>query len=458
MEDKSQSQSQSNGASSTDWRAMKQKYANLPAANGALRGITLIVGLALFVLMFVYAATMIHSLFSVRLGAPGFEAFLAVAASVGVVFGVMMIALMSDKHNVRGLAGLYLFVWLILALCLVSLEAAARGGLLAVPESFASIGRVIAAVLAAIALVPAITIPLVARQTDAYASSAAAIGSYVGFVAKGVAIAASVFASAYFGLSRGMPVEVAVLCGFLLESCFLWSYFSLIRAFQNRDVFDMVMWAMATALYGCFIALVSIETISTLAHIEVPLLRPFADAGATLFASAVGLAIILTITVHILTSVINAPWRRAKAGDRVIDGNTRPLSQRLGRGIIGARMGLGALGSAFHDKPDEWLKMYPERAPAQLPQEQPVMAKDARNHNFTITYPPEQAAADRAEADRLRAEDAARQAEYDAAMEAEALRQYLESRREYYEQHGNSAGSGAESAGNTGAQGKNFLA
>ncbi len=343
------------------------------AGGGALRVGALGVGLLLFVLMFAYAAGMIHSLFSERLGAEGLEAMLAVAASVGVVFGTLLIALASEKHSVRGLAGLYLFVWLIVTLCLVSLEAAARGGLLSVPESFASIGRVIAALLAAIALVPAISIPLVARQPDHYTSSAAAISGYIGFVAKGVGIAASVFASAYFGLNRGMPVEVAVLCGFLLESCFLWSYFSLIKAVQRRDAFDMFLWCVAVVLYGAFIALVSIETISTLARIEVPLLRPFADAGAALFASAVGLTLALTVLIHVLTSIVNVPLGRS-AGSQVIDGNPRALSRRMADGIIGARRGWGEIRSAWSGDPNQ----LPESHQAQVP----VLAKDAEDAPF----------------------------------------------------------------------------
>ena len=370
-------------------------------AGGVLRIGALAIGLILFAAMFSYASTTVYSLFSVRLGAPDLEANLAVLASVGIVFGTLLIALASEKHSVRGLAGLCLFVWLLLTLSLVALEAAARGGILAVPESLASIGQVIAALLAALALVPAITIPLVARQPDEYTSSAAAVSHYIGFVAKGVGIAASIFASAFFGLSRGMPVEVAVLCGFLLESCFMWSYFSLTKARQARDAFDMFMWAVAVVLYGAFIALVSIETISTLARIEVPLLRPFANAGATLFASAVGLAIMLTIIVHVLTSIISVPMGR-KAGAEVIDGNSRTLSRRMADRILGARRGWGEVRSAWSGDPNQLTE--PRQAQA------PVLAKEVEVVPARVTNA------------------------------------------------SNSAGNGGESAGNAGTQGTKFLA
>lgn len=322
--------------------------------SGLLRGATYIVSAVLFVAMFVYAATMVNSLFTNRLGAPGIEAALAVAASVGVVFGCLLIALASEKHSVRGLAGLYLFVWLILTLCLVSLEAAVRGGLLSVPDSFASIGRVIAALLAAIALVPAITIPLIARHPDAHPSAAAAIGGYIGFVAKGVAVATSIFASAYFGLSRGMPVEVAVLCGFVIESCFLWSYFSLIKAVQKRDGFDMVLWALAVIAFGIFIALVSVETISTLSRIDVPFLEPLADAGAVLFTSAVGLALALTIIVHVLTNLINVPLRTGRTS--IVEGSRlRRFGDRAAALRGDARYALGQVRGEQITAPQEML-------------------------------------------------------------------------------------------------------
>lgn len=311
-----------------------------------LKPLAMIVGLAGFACMFIYAGVLVYALFADRLGAGPLEAGLAVAASVGVVLGTLLIALTTGKNSVRGLAGLFLFVWLIVTLALVSLEAASRGGILAVPDSLSSIGRVMAALLAAIALVPAISIPLVARMPDHYPSAAAAIGGYVGFVAKGVAVAASIFASAYFGLSRGMPVEVAILCGFVIESCFLWAYLSLIKATQRRDRFDMALWALAVVTFGAFIALISIETISTLAKIQVAFLRPFADAGATLFTSAVGLGVVLTVLVHVLTSLINSPAPR-RAGDQVIDVEGRPLARRIAGRIRGARSGWAEIQDAI---------------------------------------------------------------------------------------------------------------
>lgn len=303
-----------------------------------------IAGTAGIALMFTYAGVLIFELFARRLGASGLEAVLAVAASVGMVLGLTLVAMTSPKNSVRGLCALYLFAWLLITLALVSLEATARGGLFDVPDSLTAIGRVVAAFLAALALIPSITIPLISRNPDHYPSPAAAASGYIGFVAKAVAIAASIFAAAYFGLSRGMPAEVAILCGFMIESAFLWSYFSLTKSAQRRDRFDMALWAFATAVFGAFIALISIETLSTLTRIDVPFLRPLAQTGETLFISAVGLSVMLTLVTHILTSLIDMPI--SMSGQKP-PGQEKPLSWHIANSIIGARKGIASIRAAL---------------------------------------------------------------------------------------------------------------
>jgi hypothetical protein len=315
-----------------------------------LKPLAPIIGLALFVFMFIYAGVMVFSLFTERLGSDEVEGYLAVAASVGIVFGTLLIALSSSKHSVRGLAGLCLLFWLIITLTLVSLEAAARGGLLAVPDSLSSIGKVVAALLSGLALIPVIIIPMVARHPDTYPSSAAAMSYYIGFIAKAVGIGASMFASVYFGIARSIPVEVALLCGVLLESSFLWSYFALIKARQRGDGFDMVIWTLATILYGTFIALVGVETITTLAHINVPFLKPLGEIGEQLYGGSIG----LTIGLAFITHFLNIPVRRgSRNGNQVVDGNSRPLAHRMAGSIRGARAGMREIGSAIRDVPEQ---------------------------------------------------------------------------------------------------------
>ncbi|MCS7062407.1 MAG: hypothetical protein RMN25_14780, partial [Anaerolineae bacterium] len=146
-----------------------------------------------------------------------------------------------------------------------------------------------------------------------YASAAAAASRYVGFCAKLAAIGASTIASSYFGIARGMNPLLAVFCGVVLESCFLWAYLALVKATERGDVSEIWTWRIATVAFGLFIAAVSVETVGTLAQIRIPLLAALADAGAVLYVSAVGLAMVLTIAAHIVTSAT----ARAKQADGI---------------------------------------------------------------------------------------------------------------------------------------------
>lgn len=65
------------------------------------------------------------------------------------------------------------------------------------------------------------------------------------------------------------------------------------------------MWGISVALFGLFIAAVSVETLSALGGIEVPLVSTLGEVGASLYVSAVGLSVFLTIFTHIATSFID---------------------------------------------------------------------------------------------------------------------------------------------------------
>jgi hypothetical protein len=236
------------------------------------------------------------------------------------------------------------------------LNSALRGGLLTVPEALSSVGRLAAALLAGAALVPAITLPIAAHDKSDYDSAAAATSKYLGFIAKGVGIVVSGAASVYFGLSRGINPFVAALAGFVLESCFLWAYFMLIRAMKSRDAFDIWLWRAAVITFGLFLAIVSVETISTLSNIDVTIVEALGEIGATLYVSAVGLSLILTILAHVAASTIDMPMQPAST--QTIEGNQpptvvkpspAPLSRRIAGGIRGARAGIGEIRAAWTD-------------------------------------------------------------------------------------------------------------
>lgn len=281
-----------------------------PDANDAtdftrFRPIAMILAAVMFVAVVAFASFSVFELFSSRLGTTAFEAGLAVIASVGVLVVTLFVALTTRHAPVRGLGAIIMIAWTLIVLVLVGLNSALRGGLLAVPDGITNVGQVAAALLAALALIPAITIPLAMNDRSDYKSAASAAGKYVGFAAKGAGIGASAIASAYFGISRGINPLLAVFCGVVLESCFLWAYLKLIDAREKEDIFDVWMWAASVFLFGAFIAAVSIETLSTLGGIRVPIVEALGEVGASLYVSAVGLSVALTIIVHILTALID---------------------------------------------------------------------------------------------------------------------------------------------------------
>lgn len=269
----------------------------------------------LFVAVVVFAGFSVYDLFANRLNAQTFEAALAVVASVGVAVVTLFVVLTTRHMPTRGAGAIILIAWVGVVLALVGTNSALRGGLFAVPEALSNVGQVAAGLLAALALIPAIVIPLTMNDRSDYGSAAEAAGKYVGFMAKGAGILASTIASAYFGISRGINPMLAVVCGVVLETCFLWAYLKLIGANRARDEFDAWLWRVAVVAFGVFISLVSVETLSTLAGIRVPIVSMFGEAGASLYVSAIGLSVILTIAAHVVTSAIDF---------RDVDGDGRP--------------------------------------------------------------------------------------------------------------------------------------
>lgn len=269
------------------------------------RPLAMFAAVAMFVAVVAFASVSVFDLFANKLNTDDFEAVLAVLASVGVLVVTLFVTLTTRHAPVRGLGAIVMIAWTAIVLVLVGLNSALRGGLLAVPEDIANVGQVAAALLAALALIPVITIPLAMNDKGEYKSAASAAGKYVGFMAKGAGIGASAIASAYFGISRGINPLLAVFCGVVLESCFLWAYLKLVDAREQEDVFDVWLWAASVLLFGAFIAAVSIETLSTLGGIRVPIVESLGEVGASLYVSAVGLSVALTIIVHILTSLVD---------------------------------------------------------------------------------------------------------------------------------------------------------
>lgn len=295
---------------------------NIAGARGAAAIARVLVTLAVFAAPVVvavctvgvvaFAALTVRALFTNHLGADNGMAWLAVFASVGMALAMLGVIVLNRTHTlVEGLGGIYLILFAFIVLVLCSLNTALDAqklNLLAftVPPQLSNIGSLVAAILAAIGIVPVITLPLAnwAVPADKFPSAAAAIGFVVSIIAKSVGVIASSLGAFYFGYARTENAFLSAFVAFLYESCFLWAYLAFTRARQHRDVFDRVLWGVLMLVFGVFIGSVSIEALSTLAGSKI--VPDWLHAwGETLYVSAVGVTVMLTVLAHLLTEQIS---------------------------------------------------------------------------------------------------------------------------------------------------------
>jgi hypothetical protein len=288
-----------------------------------------------------YAAFSVGHLFGAYVKISPIESVLAVVSSVGMAVGLLLVIVTTDNQNARGLGAILLIAWVLLVLSMVALDSVMRAALVSSPEALQQIGRIVAALLPALALAGVIGMVVALHDKTIHTTAAGASSRYVSFAAKGVSIGASSFAAFYFGSSRGIDPVLAVLCAALLESSFLWAYLALKNSRDRGDVFDVRMWSVCVFLFGAFIVLVSIETLSTLGNISVPIVKAFGEIGATLYVSAVGLTVALTVIVHLLTRAYDSP--RAAT--------SQPFAIRTAGAIRSARAGAAEIRGALTDKP-----------------------------------------------------------------------------------------------------------
>ena len=256
--------------------------------------------------LIVFATQAIYKLFANSLGVDEMTAALSAFSSVGILSVLLVIVVMTDKNAVKGMGYLIMAVWTLITFSLVALGSMLISNkALEVPEALIGIGRTVAGLLPALALVPIITMVIAFYNNTQFPTAAAAAGHYFGFVLKMVMIGASTMANVSFGLSRKMPPEVAALCGFLLESLFMWSLFKLLAATHKKDQFDIFVWAVMLVITGAFLGFVGIETVSTLSGLNVPIVAQMQEVGALIYVSAIGLSFALTIIAQLTTSLID---------------------------------------------------------------------------------------------------------------------------------------------------------
>ena len=216
-----------------------------------------------------------------RLGADPIGQVLGGAATVGVLALLMTVALLGQHTPARALSLIYLVAWLPLTVALSAAEAALASGVSF--GALAQIGQTIATLLGGLALLPAVTLAVASRRADS-GDLRAELAHYLSGAQKLVLLTATAGASVAFGLSRGMPAEVAAFIAVVLEVSFL---LALARAGQH----PLHSWALAA--FGAVLALVSVETLSVLSGLSR--LPALAAAGETLYllTPAAGLAYIV---------------------------------------------------------------------------------------------------------------------------------------------------------------------
>ena len=222
-----------------------------------------------------------------RLGADPVGQVLGGAATVGVLALLLAISLLGAHTPTRALSLIYLVAWLPLTVALSAAEAALASGLAALP-ALAQVGQTLATSLAGLALLPCCTLAVASRRADSQ-DLRGELGHYLSGAQKLVLLTATAGASVAFGLSRGMPAEVAAFIAVVLEVSFL---LALARAGQH----PLHSWALAA--FGAVLALVSVETLSVLSGLSR--LPALAAAGETLYLLTPALAIAYIVATQLV--------------------------------------------------------------------------------------------------------------------------------------------------------------
>ena len=237
-----------------------------------------------------------------RLGADPIGQALGGASTVVVLALLLTVALLGQHTPTRALAMIYLVAWLPLTVALSAAEAALASGLADLP-ALASIGQTLATLLAGLALLPCCTLAVASRRADS-GDLRGELAHYLGNTQKLVLLAATAGASVAFGLSRGMPAEVAAFTAIVLEVSFL---LALARAGQH----PLHSWALAA--FGAVLAVVSVETLSVLSGLRTLAALAVIGETAYLLTPAAGLAYIVASQLVQPASTRDRPTPPAQA-------------------------------------------------------------------------------------------------------------------------------------------------
>ena len=281
--------------------------------------LTTVTGFACIVLMVVLAFSTVFVLFYQFSGLGVLLSLLNAFASVGILVQMILVVTTSHNNSVRAVAALWTLVFGAITLTLVALGSALMTKMVEVPIQFLQIGRASAGILPALGVMSVLSLlPIQRTDPTIYDSIGAAVGHYLMIVAKVAAILASAAFSFYFGTRHGVPPLVAILACGILELMFVASMNNVGHAHDQRDAFDVGMWTLCTVALGAFISLMTVESVSSLANIDV-MPQVLRNAGQTIFVSSIGIAMIMFIGTHVMTKFIDIPMAARRAGVRTAD-------------------------------------------------------------------------------------------------------------------------------------------
>ena len=249
---------------------------------------------------------------------------LSAFASVGLFVGFVATTATHQNNAVRGVSALYALLFGGVTLVLVALGGALQSpNLFIVPPQLMQMGQVAGALLPAVAAISVVSTWVTHRTPDdKFDSVGSAVGHYLMNLAKLVGVLASMAFGFYFGTSHGVQPFVAIIACGLLESLFVASMNNSGHAHDRRDAFDLFMWGFCAIVIGGFLALMSVESVSSLAKIDV-MPEWLRNAGAAIFVSSIGVSIIMFLLTTVLTKMIDIPMVAKAYGVRSRDVLTR---------------------------------------------------------------------------------------------------------------------------------------
>lgn len=269
-------------------------------------------------LIAVAVPALIHSWSSIErlfklLGYP--EPWMAGFSTVGVTLALSIVYMVSKDYAVRASSQIFIGIWVLLMVALVSFEGVYSNtkGIITL-EGISGIGRAFAGILAGIVAIPAVVVGFASRGTKHFDTQASATAFYAGAIVKLVLLGASTTANISFGLEKKMPIVVAVLCGFVFEGMFIWSYFKREDAARRGDIFDKNLWSFLMLVYGVMLSFMSFESISVLSNIQIWWLEFMREGGLALYTLALGIGFLSFVLATLAADAID--WIPAKSQNK----------------------------------------------------------------------------------------------------------------------------------------------